>query len=223
VRLTQSRYSLCGQVGAASGRWTIPVMLKYSEGENDYTHRVLMTERTQTVKLQVPILRRSAGWIYPNADEKGYYRWVLERGEIRRLARIVRTEFNTRMKLGFLCNVAALFYAGEMGADEFLSIVGSFNADPAPQVVANYDAITKRVPPSALPYYAWIADGRSLKLLGNMRKFFSGERARAAGVKDEVRKVVESVALRRRLNDRLRPGIVKFLDKFSETESGESD
>ncbi len=136
VRLTQSRYALYGQPRRAGRPWTIPVMLCYSEGDKDYTHRVLLKDRTQVVKLHVPILRQPNGWLYPNADEKGYYRWAMEPGELRRLARIVRTEFNTRRRIGFLGNVAALFYAGDMPAGEFLSIVGSFSNDPSPEVVA---------------------------------------------------------------------------------------
>ena len=137
VRLTQSRYRLYGETGGGVGRpWNVPVILRYSDGQKEYTQRVLMTGSVVSVKLKAAILRKVDGWLYPNADEKGYYRWAVERGELARLARIVRTRFDTRRKLGFLGNVSALFYAGDIPVDEFLTIVGSFNLDPVAEVVA---------------------------------------------------------------------------------------
>ncbi|MDP6637345.1 MAG: M1 family metallopeptidase [Phycisphaerae bacterium] len=396
VRLTQSRYALF-QADHRTGRpWSIPVILRYSDGQTEYRQRVLMTERSVNVKLQAAILRKVDGWLYPNADEKGYYRWTMEEGEVMRLARIVRTKFDTRRKLGFLGNVSALFYAGAMPADEFLSIVGSFNLDPAPEVVAkvvelldqvhmnfitddlgdayaaylravlgkslkkigvawgenesphtaslradlmsmlgekggdadimrlarkqaakyvknprlvdpnlamsflklsavtgdaelfdqyarkfetakdptektnylealsnfrdpdlmdkaldyamngpvkpnrvykiifgqawseptrrklfdwvvaNYDAIKKRVPAQAMPYYPWIADGRSLELLQEAREFFTDETRRSRGTEDTLREVTDLVNLRVRLNEKQRENIIKFLDKSSQ-------
>ena len=136
VRLTQSRYRLYGQSVDTHRSWTLPVMLRYSDGHKEYNQRVLMTDTTVDVKLQTAILRKVDGWLYPNADEKGYYRWAVEKGELRRLARIVRTKFDTRRKLGFLGNVSSLFYAGEIDVDELLRIAGSFNLDPSPEVIA---------------------------------------------------------------------------------------
>ncbi|MBL7222169.1 MAG: M1 family metallopeptidase [Phycisphaerae bacterium] len=394
VRLTQSRYKLCGEVGGSGRPWNIPVILKYSDGRKEYTQRVLMTASAVSVKLKAAILRKVDGWLYPNADEKGYYRWAVEKGELTRLARIVRTRFDTRRKLGFLGNVSALFYAGDIQADEFLTIVGSFNLDASPEVVAkvvelldrihvdfitadladdyaaylrtvmgeslqkisrdstrgesvhtaslrsdligllgdkgrdqsvimlahtqaaayvkdphsvdpnlamsflrlsamsgnaklfdkyarkfetakdpterthylealsnfrdpilmgkaldyamngpvkpnrackivfgqawndtgrrrlfdwvvaNYDAIRKRVPLQAMPYYPRIADGRSPELLEKARKFFLDEKHYVRGMKDELLSVTDSVNLRLRLNARQRENIIGFLSRF---------
>ena len=398
VRLTQSRYRLCGAGGGDRRPWNIPVILRYSDGQKEYTQRVLMTGSVEIVKLKAAILRKVDGWLYPNADEKGYYRWALEGGELARLSRIVRAKFDTRRKLGFLGNVSALFCAGDMPAGEFLMIVGAFNLDPAPEVVAkvvelldqthvnfitddlgdnyaaylravlgkslrkiglargkaesvhtaslraglisllgekggdadimklartqtanyvrdprsvdpslamsflklaaitgdarlfdkfarkfetvkdpterthylealsnfrdpqlmdkaldyamngpvkpnrvykivfgqawdettrrklfdwvvaNYDAIRKRVPPQAMPYYPWIADGRSLRLLEEARRFFLDDNHRAGGMKEEVRNVTDSVNLRMRLNARQRDNIIRFLDRFHQSD-----
>ena len=174
VRLTQSRYKLYGVAAGARRPWNIPVILRYSDGRKEYTQRVLMTDRSVTVKLQAAILRQVDGWLYPNADEKGYYRWSVEEGELTRLAQIVRTKFDARRKLGFLGNVSALFYAGDLQAGEFLSIVGSFNLDPDPEVVArvvelldqtHVDFITDDI---ADDYAAYMRDvlGKSLKKIG---------------------------------------------------------
>ncbi|MDP6543289.1 MAG: M1 family metallopeptidase [Phycisphaerae bacterium] len=399
VRLTQSRYRLCGETGGGVGRaWNIPVILRYSDGRKEYTQRVLMTGSVLTVKLKTAILRKVDGWLYPNADEKGYYRWALEGGELTRLAKIVRAKFDTRRKLGFLGNVSALFYAGDIPADEFLTIVGSFNLDPDPEVVAkvvelldrthanfitadlgdkyaaylravlgkslrkigpvrgkaesvhtaslrasltgllgekggdadlmklartqaakyvrnprsvdpnlaetflkltaitgssdlfdkyarkfetakdpteranylealsnfrdpqlmdkaldyamngpvkpnrvykiifgqawdeatrrklfdwvvaNYDAIKKRVPPRAMPYYPRIADGRSPELLEEARRFFLADKHHADEMKEELREVTDSVNLRIRLNKKQRNNIIRFLDRFHQSD-----
>jgi len=394
VRLTQSRYKLFGAGGGTGRCWNIPVILRYSDGRKEYTQRVLMTDSVVVVKLKTAILRKVDGWLYPNADEKGYYRWALERGELARLARIVRTRFDSRRKLGFLGNVSALFHAGAISADHFLAIVGSFNLDPSPEVVArvaelldrihadfitddlgdkyavylrnvlgealgkiglvrgkaesvhtaslrsdlmgllgekggdaeimklartqaaayvkdprsvdpslamtflklsaitgdarlfdkyagkfetvkdptarahylealsnfrdpqlmdkaldyamngpvkpsrvykivfgqawdettrqrlfdwviaNYDAIEKRVPAQALTYYPRIADGRSPELLEKARGFFLDEKHHSVGIEEELREVTDSVNLRVRLNRKHRDNIIKFLDNF---------
>ena len=401
VRLTQSRYKLCGAAGGTVRPWNIPVILKYSDGRREYTQRVLMTGSVATVKLKASILRKVDGWIYPNADEKGYYRWSLEGGELERLAGIVRTRFDTRRKLGFLGNVSALFYAGDISADSFLAIVGSFNLDPDPEVVAkvavlldqtrvnfitddlgdsyaaylravlgaslrkiglardkaesvhtaslrgqligllgekggdadlmklartqataylkdprsvdpslagvflklaaitgdaelfdkyagkfetvkdpterkhyieamsnfrapelmdkaldyamtgpvkpnrvsgiilrqardeanrrrimdwvvaNYDSIRKRVPSQAMSRYAWIADGRPPELLAEARKFFLEDKNHAGGMKAELRRVTDSVNLRIRLNAKQRDNMIRFLDRFHQSNSKE--
>ena len=395
VRLTQSRYRLFGVPSKAGRTWNIPVILRYSDGEKEYVQRVLMDKASVDVKLKAAILRKIDGWLYPNADEKGYYRWAMEDGELMRLARIVRTKFDARRKLGFLGNVSALFYAGDIRADEFLRIVGSFNLDPDPEVlgkvvelleqvrmdfitddlvgdyaawmkgmlgeslkkigsaarkgehphtaslrarlmillgekcgdmnvmklariqaaryvknprsvdpnlaeaflrlsavtgeaklfdkyakkfetatdptekanylealsnfhdpditdraldyamngpvkpgriykiifaqardetsrrklfewvVANYEAIRKRVPAQAMPYYPWIADGRSLELLAEARRFFSDKKNHVNGMSETLREVSDVVNLRVKLNAKQHDNIAKFLDKAS--------
>ncbi|MCP4375257.1 MAG: M1 family metallopeptidase [bacterium] len=399
VQLTQRRYNRYGVSVPAGKNWSIPVILRYCDGQKEYTQRVLMTDRSMTVKLQAAILRKVDGWLYPNADEKGYYRWALERGELVRLGRIVRRTFDTRRKLGFLGNISALFYAGDIQAGEFLEIVGSFNLDPSAEVVAkvvelldqihtdfitadlvddyaaylrvvlgeslrkisrdakkgesvhtaslrssligmlgdkgrdqsiirlaharagayvrnprsvdpnlaevflklsaingdaglfdkyaekfetakdpternhylaalsnfrdpilmgksldyamngpvkpnsvykivfgqvwnevsrrrlfdwvtaNYDAIRKRVPAHAMPYYPWIADGRSPELLEKARTFFLDKKRYSDGIKNEIISVTDSVNLRMRLNKKHRDNIIAFLNKFLERKS----
>ena len=174
VRLTQSRYRLLGDPDKGPSVWTIPVILRYSDGSREYTQRVLMTQGSVSVKLKAAILRTPGGWIYPNADEKGYYRWSLETGELSRLARIVRENFDSRRKLGFLGNVASLFYAGDLQADEFLGIIGSFNLDYDPEVVAKVAELMDQVhldfitPDTAENYAVYLRDvlGKSLRETG---------------------------------------------------------
>ena len=397
VRLTQSRYRLCGAAGGSGRPWNIPVTLRYSDGQQEYTQRVMMTGSVVTVKLDAAISQEFGGWLYPNADEKGYYRWAVEGSELTKLARIAQTMFDIRLRLGFLDNVSALFYAGDIPADDFLEIVGSFNLDPAPEVVArvvelldqihvdlitddladdysaylrvvlgeslgkiglapakaesvhtaslradligflgdkgrdqslitiartraaayvkdpgsvdpnlamsflklmamngdadlfdkyakkfetvkdptertnyiealsnfrdpklmdkaldyamngpvkpnrvykivfgqawneagrrrlfdwvvaNYDALSKRVPSQAMPYYLWIADGRSPELLEKARKFFLDDRHYVRGMKDEFRELTDVVNLRVRLNNKQRANIIEFLNSFPQS------
>jgi len=135
VKLTQKRFSLYGVKPKRGQRWTIPIILRYSDGSKEYTQKVLLTDSAATVRLKVPVRGRDGAWLYPNADEKGYYRWIMAASEMAPLARIARSEFDTRRRLGFLDNVTALFYAGRIPVDGFLTVVSSFNLDASPEVV----------------------------------------------------------------------------------------
>jgi alanyl aminopeptidase len=125
VRITQTRYSHFGVELKDARRWRVPVALKQSDGS---IRKVLLTRRAQTFKLDKP-----SKWIYPNADEKGYYRWSLPPAHMKELSEHVR-QLGIRSRLGFISNLASLFSAGSIDAPSYLKILASFSKDESPEV-----------------------------------------------------------------------------------------
>ncbi len=128
IRITQKRYAQYGVQPQGNSLWTVPVAIEYSDGENTHIQKVLLSKASQTFKLDHP-----AVWLYPNADEKGYYRWALSPEQMAVLADEI-PRLGIRNRIGFISNLEALFSAGEIPADSYLGILASFADDPSPEV-----------------------------------------------------------------------------------------
>ena len=134
VRLRQKRYAaLGGELPAAApiAAWQVPVTLKYATAEGVRTMRVLLRERDQTVT--VPGIS-DARWVYPNADESGYYRWRLDEAGEGALLSGALAEIAPVERLGLLFNASALHDAGELAVERYLALLTRQAADPVPDV-----------------------------------------------------------------------------------------
>ncbi len=129
IRITQKRYAQYGVQPQGNSLWTVPVAIEYSDGENTYIQKVLLSKESQTFKLDHPAI-----WLYPNANEKGYYRWTLPPEHMAVLAAEVPL-LDIRTRIGFISNLESLYFAGEIPADSYLSILASFEADPSLEVL----------------------------------------------------------------------------------------
>ncbi len=132
VRLRQERFLNHGVRAPAPATWRIPVTLRYSDGRQVHTQQVMLTEPEQTVTLE----RAGApAWIHPNAGERGYYRWWVPPAALQSLAAEAGRTMDTRERVGFLNNLAAMLDAGLLAGDEYLATLERFVDDPAPEVV----------------------------------------------------------------------------------------
>ena len=128
IRITQKRYALYGAELQGNPLWTVPVAIKYFDGETIRIQKVLLQKKSQTFQLDHPV-----AWLYPNADEKGYYRWTLPPEQMDELADQV-SELGIRNRIGFIRNLESLFSAGAIPADSYLEIIASFSTDASPEV-----------------------------------------------------------------------------------------
>lgn len=148
IRITQSRYAHYGVELADAPLWKIPVSLKYGLGDEIHTQKMLLHKRVQTFKLDHP-----AEWIYPNAEEKGYYRWHISAVPLPKLANKVSGQ-NVRNRMGLISNIEALFAAGLIDAGEYLETLSSFSWDESPEVrqavVRNLDDFARGMIPPEL-------------------------------------------------------------------------
>lgn len=128
IRITQKRYTQYGVKENTPSRWMVPVVLKYSDGQDVHLQKALLNKKSQTFKLD-----HAMKWLYPNSNEKGYYRWTLSPEAMAELAAQIPS-LGIRNRLGFIHNLASLFSAGAIEADDYLTLMASFSTDPSPEV-----------------------------------------------------------------------------------------
>jgi len=133
VRLRQQRFA---NLNATVPRtlWRIPVVLKYSTGGAARTQTVMLADSEMVVTLDGG--KAAPVWIHPNADERGYYHWTVDRPQLRTLADSAQRIMNARERVGFINNVSALVDAGELPGDEALRMLARFGDDSRAEVVA---------------------------------------------------------------------------------------
>ncbi|MDQ5977680.1 MAG: hypothetical protein QG602_652, partial [Verrucomicrobiota bacterium] len=129
LRLSQRRFNNLGDP-QLPGQWRIPVILIWSKDGQVRRERILLTETTQFAN--IPGLS-GADWVYPNADESGYYRWNLSPALNARLAGKAATLAPIE-RVGLLDNVSALFSAGLIDGQDYLAYVSAFGRDLDPDV-----------------------------------------------------------------------------------------
>jgi cytosol alanyl aminopeptidase len=131
VSLSQTRFLDAG-FQAASQTWQIPMAWKCSDGENTRLLKWVLKKDAETVDAgDVP----RPVWILPNADERGYYRWIVPDSMLMRMSRDAVRIMNVRERVGFLGNASGLLDGGYLGGDEYLEILRTFAADPEPEVL----------------------------------------------------------------------------------------
>jgi alanyl aminopeptidase len=134
VGLRQVRFYTLGPTPEGQRRWFTPVTLKYSDGTTTRTQTVMMSDTARTVRLKDA---QRIAWLDPNADERGYYRWFVERDARWTLADHAVAIMSTRERVGFVNNLSAGLDADLVEGDEVLQMLGRLAADPKPQVVGS--------------------------------------------------------------------------------------
>jgi alanyl aminopeptidase len=139
VRVAQRRFLNHG-VSAPPATWRIPVGLKYEAGGRTRTRTVLLERASETIELEGPV-----GWIHPNLDQRGYYRWNVPAGVLQALADGGERTLSARERVGFIGNASALLDAGVLRGDAYLRLLRPFARDAEPEVVSAVVASMQKV------------------------------------------------------------------------------
>jgi len=131
LTLTQSRFSAFGL--KADTMWSIPVVVRYRlKGERKTrTASVLMETATKSVTLP------GAGellWVYPNANETGYYRFALD-SRLLTAALSQRNQLTPVERAGLLNNLWAQVRAGNLPVSSFLDHLAAFRGDESRLII----------------------------------------------------------------------------------------
>jgi len=129
LQVSQRRFNNLGAPQLA-GQWQIPIVLIWSKHGAIHRERVLLTEKSQSFPLPGVA---AADWIYPNANEAGYYRWSLSADLNARLASKIEA-LSPLERVGLLDNTSALFSAGLIDGTDYLAYVTAFGGDRDPDV-----------------------------------------------------------------------------------------
>jgi alanyl aminopeptidase len=132
VRIEQRRLTSFGEEARAGSAWQIPLILRYSDGTEIQTQRVLLSGRSQTFNLQSTARPR---WLHINASERGYYRWMVGEEMLALMAADSERILSLRERIAFIDNLSALLDTGELGAQAFLKMTAEFADDVDPDVI----------------------------------------------------------------------------------------
>jgi alanyl aminopeptidase len=129
IRLRQSRFHTLGSA-VEPMLWQVPVGLRFTVDGKTTTRTVLLEAASQDVDLGGEI-----GWVFPQADGRGYYRWTLSPDLMAALAGPMTGELDARERIACLGNFGALLLAGEMDGGQYLATLNRFAGDSEPLVM----------------------------------------------------------------------------------------
>jgi alanyl aminopeptidase len=133
ISLHQERFANYGAKNKMAQTWQLPVVLRYSDGEQVRTVRTLMSSPQET--LDLPTTGKLA-WIHPNDDERGYYHWDVDPATLNRLSKDAVDIMNPRERVAFVGQVSALLDAGRIDGGNYLKVIANLADDPRPEVIA---------------------------------------------------------------------------------------
>jgi len=118
VRLRQGALSALPSPEEPPRRWSIPVCIDAGKAGSPCT---LLDQAEATIELAW-----CPAWIYPNDAESGYYRFALDAGAFRALARAAR-KLPEAERIGLLSNSWALLQAGRLGPDALFGLLDAMS------------------------------------------------------------------------------------------------
>ena len=135
MSVSQQRFSNAG-VELPELQWTIPVAIKYSSNGEVHTQSLILDSATTTMDLAY---RGTVDWVYPNAEQGGYYRWKIPTRMLQPLVNDAQQLLTPMERMGLVSNLTAMLYAGELPANEYLAALASFSAERDPYVLGILD------------------------------------------------------------------------------------
>lgn len=126
VALAQREYRPLGRAAGASKTWKIPVCLRL-DGAGKGERACTLLEQAAS-ELVVPVTACPAA-VHPNADERGYYRYLMPQAALLALAK--RPSLTLREKVGLLGNAWALVRSGDLALDAYFELLPGLLAQPS--------------------------------------------------------------------------------------------
>jgi alanyl aminopeptidase len=132
LSVSQQRFSTAG-VELPELQWTIPITIKYSVDGEVHAQTFVLDSATAKIELEH---RGDVDWVYPNAEQGGYYRWKVPTKMLQPLVNDAQQLLTPMERMGLVSNVAAMLYADDLPANEFLAALASFSTERDPYVLA---------------------------------------------------------------------------------------
>jgi len=131
ITLSQDRYAYAG-ADATPYQWNVPVRLKYSDGEQIHTRAVMLDKESMQIEVGTEV-----EWAMPNEGAYGYYRWSAPAHMLFHMAEDPQSTMSERERAVFLSNAKALLGSGELGGDDYLTLLGAMAVSPEPEIVSS--------------------------------------------------------------------------------------
>jgi alanyl aminopeptidase len=131
LALEQSRWLPAGSTGDPKRTWQIPVCVRYPVGKEVKELCSLLTEPKGAVALEGG---SCDGWVMPNADAAGYYRWSLPPADLANLVKKGYSRLSERERLSLHDSVRAGLARGTTSAVDGMKALERLARDPSPSV-----------------------------------------------------------------------------------------
>jgi alanyl aminopeptidase len=129
LNIHQHRFLNVG-IDAPDQLWTVPVRVKYFDGNETHTETFLLDKESKTVEVGTNVV-----WAMPNAGAIGYYRWNAPLDMVIRMADDPMGTLDKSERAVFLANMRSLMNAGEINGGDYLTILSSLGKTPEPEIV----------------------------------------------------------------------------------------
>jgi cytosol alanyl aminopeptidase len=144
VTFTQSRYRARppkdGDKKDAPS-WRIPLCIRYEGAVKDEAACGLIDGATGEIALPPGHCPK---WVYPNAEDKGYFRFALPKTEGRALAAASK-QLSVSGRIGLVTNAWALVSSGDLGADDLFDLLRRMHRERERLVVEQMIAVLSAV------------------------------------------------------------------------------
>ena len=131
VAVSQQRFVNAG-VELPSLQWTIPLTFKYAVDGKTYSQSIVLDDVTKVIELEH---KGDLQWIYPNANQGGYYRWKVTPELLQALVDNAQQTLTASERMGLASNLSAMLSAGQLDADDYLAALESFSTERDPYVM----------------------------------------------------------------------------------------
>jgi len=138
LELRQSEWRPLGEPERAPRTWRLPVCVATDLEKSKSCFTIAGEPITRDLGPRCP------SWVYPNADEAGYYRFVMDRPQLLALARGAHT-LDPMDRLGFLSNAWADVRQGALEPGALLGVLPMFDGDSNRYVVETIGSILSGV------------------------------------------------------------------------------
>lgn len=150
LKLSQHRFMIDGTKTGLSQLWTLPIVIRYQDSLGVKTARVMLKDREMTVAIPA---RGVISWLYPNADETGYYRVSLDESLRAAALKNGRAKMTVIERSGFLADLWAQSKAGELSIAAFLDALLRFKEDASRMILEDVSGYLKAL------YYGLVKEG----------------------------------------------------------------
>ncbi len=131
ILINQSRYRPLGSEITTNPTWTVPMCIRYSNGESIEKSCGLVNPEQNQFHLKSS---KCPDWIMPNADGNGYYRWQLDNSYFQALFNNYE-QLNSGEKMALLDAVISSFEAGNLNQAALLNAVEISSKSSIRQIV----------------------------------------------------------------------------------------
>lgn len=135
LTLAQERFLPTGSDAPQGKPWRVPLCLRMVQADGTASKQCLLLEQPkQQISWNVG---SCPAFIHPNADEQGYYHWLLPRDQLMALVTTHRDKLSLPERIGLYGHLSALLEAGHLPAEDLLSVLEPLSAETHRMIVSN--------------------------------------------------------------------------------------